>query len=141
MDNLHTFFSPDAVGVIIGAIIGSLFPILNLIIENKKWKRERIIDYKIKKKENLEKMFSEICQSLIDGMKEEKFNMDVLNSLDYLVPEKVNKAFQGMLKAEIKTDDDKRRQIFFINRAMKESLADIDMEIEKEINKRIFFVL
>lgn len=128
------------IGVIIGGIIASFTTLISLLLDYKSREKERKIKNLRLRKEGLEKKFTEARNRLNDDMKKDSYSSDMIANFEIIFPEKIWQAFKDMMTDKDKTEKKKVKHFYLIMKAMKESLKIIDDKIEKEINKKVFWI-
>lgn len=123
--------SETLLGVIIGGVIASITPIATLIYDFYKWKKEIKINNLRRKRDELDKLFKEVHDKLNEGMTKNSFSSEMISNFEFIFPTKVFEAFDSMMKEKDRSDDNMRKHFYFIMRAMKECLAEIDENINK----------
>jgi len=125
--------SDALIGVIIGGLIVSIIPVVTLIYENKKWRKEkRIENLRIKKRE-LERKYGECKEKLYEGLKKESYDTDMVFNFEIIFPQNVSEAFKDMMHDKDKSFQAKKKHSFSIIAEMKKSLVKIDKKIEEEL--------
>lgn len=124
-------------GVIVGGIFASLGTIATLVFQYKKWKKEKRIEHLRNERTRLEPLFKKILEQTNQEMKGESMDSDVFADILYLCPEKVKSAYIEFLELKDPTVEEKQESYFSISSAMKESLAEIDHRIERELDLKI----
>lgn len=125
--------SETLLGVIIGATIASIGPLITLFFNYHKWRKEGKIGYLKLKRDNLEKQFDECLESLSDSMGKNIYPTDMTSDIYVLFPDKVKNAFNNMLYDKDKTELAMKGHFAAISFVMKATLSEIDKKIEKEI--------
>jgi gas vesicle protein len=133
--------SEALIGVVIGGIIASVTPIITIISNHKKWKKEQKIEYLKQKRDRLEKTFKKSYQKILEGYEKDSFSMDAISDFMITLPKKVSEKFDEFMNFECdKLDPEKKKleekfKLLDISVLMKKELVKIDESIEKEINK------
>lgn len=123
--------SESTINILIGGLLASIFPVINLFLDNSKWRKENKIKYLEKKKEELKKSYEKTLNSLSDSMEKDEFDADLITEFIKIYPENVYSAFRKMV---VEKDKKKYKDHYFnIIGEMKKSLSDIDKEIKKEL--------
>ena len=125
--------SDALVGVIIGGLIASITPVVNLIYKDKKWRKEKRIENLRIKKEELERKYGECREKLYEGLQEGSYDADMVFNFEIIFPQNVSEAFSNMMYDEDKSFEAKKKHSFLIITEMKKSLVKIDKEIEEEL--------
>jgi len=125
--------SETLLGVIIGGIIGLIPTLIVSFIEYKKWKKERNIAILQQKREKMEKLFDEAYEKIHQGMEEGSFSIDMITDILRLSPRKVSEAFDKMMLDKNESIENQRTHLLEISIEMKNSLAEIDKDIESII--------
>ena len=125
--------SEALLGVIIGGIIGLIPTLIVLFIEHKKWKKEINIAILQQKREKIEKRFDEAYEKIHQGIGKGSFSIDMITDILRLSPRKVSEAFDKMMLDKNQNIENQRTHLLEISIEMKNSLAEIDKEIESII--------
>lgn len=117
-------------GVIIGGSIASIIPIIAMINDHIKWKKERKIEYLKMKKDKLEQKFKDVYKEISEGKIKEKYPVDVVSDITSILSENVSAEITKFIY--LKSDDHEKviLALYDISRAMKVELKDIEKEIE-----------
>jgi len=128
--------SEALLGVIIGGAIAILTPVINIILEQKRWKKVKRIDYLHNQKMELEKRFKEIGKKLDECMLRNSYPCDMLAMFMEYFPKTVYDAFDSMMcdKTKNKIQEKISFHLLNIQRAMHKALRDIEEKIENELN-------
>jgi hypothetical protein len=130
--------SESILGVIIGGIIGIIGGITGQwtasFFDSKKLKKEKKIEYLRIKRNELEKKYKECSDLLYKSISEGEFEYDMIFNFRFIFPEKVLNAFDEMMEEDRNDPETNNKHFVFITAEMKKSLAEIDREIEEEIN-------
>jgi uncharacterized membrane protein len=125
-------------GVAIGGAIGIVSPLISSYFEHKKWKKEKKIESLRLKKTTLESKYDKCVKEVYQGIKTKTFsnNIDMLMESIYLLQPNIKKELHKLVEMSQKGDlGSAAIQSQCLFNEMKKSLADIDDEIKKEIDK------
>lgn len=125
--------SETLIGVIIGGLIASITPIINIIHDHIKWKKGQRIEYLKLKRDRLEKTFKETYGKIVEGINDDNYSTDALSNFEFLFPSKVSEEYEKFIKLEKKDPLKIKFSLYDIMRSMKKELADIEKKIECEI--------
>ena len=67
--------SDQLIGVIVGAIIASLVPIANLLLEKRRWQRQAKLDYLRAERTRLEQFYKRVHSELMESAESENFSL------------------------------------------------------------------
>jgi hypothetical protein len=124
------------IGVVVGGIIAIIGQIFLANFNYKKWQKETSIEILKDRRRDLEEKYALYIGKLSRGLKEERFDTEMVFEFEYLFPKNVYDAFHKMMDEEQRDSETKQTHFFIIVAAMKKSLADIDQEIKDEIAKK-----
>ncbi len=122
-------------GVVIGGIIGVSAQVFAVNIENKRWKKERVIEELKFKRNDLDKKYNEDIVKIENSLTDETVDVDVGTNVKILFPKNVLEAWHKLLDTKGKDKLTKQYAYFDLVFEMKKSLSEIDNEIKSEINK------
>lgn len=125
--------SDTLLGVIIGGIIAILGQSITLFINYLKWKKDKRIEYLQNKRQKLEVIFEKVNKEILKGIDQADYSMDIITDVLYLCPQIVVDAFSQFMDAKDKSRNIKMGNFNNIISAMKISISEIELEIEKFI--------
>jgi gas vesicle protein len=126
--------SDTLIGVILGGIIASITPVITLIINHKRWKREMKIEYLKEERRRLEKLYSETLEGLGEAMAKNSYPSQMTSDILILMPKSVSSIFNDWMKVEDKSKSKGQQTYMDIAVEMKKSLAAIDAQINELIS-------
>ena len=128
---------PDILlGVIIGGIIASITPIVMIIIDHRRWKRQAKLEQLRLERKRLEKMFRENLKRFSKAISENSYPSDMIMDFILTMPKEVSTIFKKFLANPEKTDATCKKALINVVSSMKTSLSDIDHEIESIISQK-----
>ena len=128
---------PDILlGVIIGGLIASITPIIMIILDHKRWKRQARLEQRRLERIRLEKVFRENLKRLSKAISENSYPSDMIMDFILTMPEGVSTKFKEFLANPNKTDATCKKAFINVVTSMKKSLSDIDQEIESIISQK-----
>lgn len=125
-------------GVIIGGIIGLVGQFILARFDNKKWKKEKIIENLRIKRENLEKRYSKCIPELYKSIEKETFSAEMTFEIIHTFPKNVAESFRKFSYGNLNNQEKKKeaqKSVWDIIYEMKKSLSEIDEQIKLEIEK------
>ena len=128
---------PDILlGVIIGGLIASITPIIMIILDHRRWKRQARLEQRRLERIRLEKVFRENLKRLSKAISENSYPSDMIMDFILTMPEGVSTKFKEFLANPNKTDATCKKAFINVVTSMKKSLSDIDQEIESIISQK-----
>lgn len=120
-------------GVLMGGIITSIIPLFGLFFENKKWKREKKLDYLKAKREKMEQQFKEAMEELYEIMRQDdkQYPFTLISDFEHIFPKPLNELFIKMVTEKDKTEQKTKECLMEINSEMKKHLTELDLRVEK----------
>ena len=119
----------------VGGLISVIGQFFSLYYENKKWKKEKVLDILKVKKQDLEDKYKTSTEQLHKSFQTDTYDTDSSFNFIHIYPKDVLASFELFLKDRDENDKLKRQNLLLIFSEMKKSLADIDQKILDEINK------
>jgi hypothetical protein len=120
-------------GVIIGALIASITPIVMIILDNRRWKQQSKLEQLRFERRRLEKIFRENLNRFSKAIHENSYPSDMIMDFILTMPKEVSTKFKEFLAEPNKTDAKCKRAYISVVSSMKKNLSDIDSEIESII--------
>ena len=128
---------PDILlGVIIGGLIASITPIIMIILDHRRWKRQARLEQRRLERKRLEKVFRENLKRFSKAISENSYPSDMIMDFILTMPGGVSTKFKEFLANPNKTDATCKKAYISIVSSMKKSLSDIDHEIESIISQK-----
>jgi len=121
------------IGIVIGGILSGLGTWVATIIQQKRWGIETQIERLSAKRERLEIAYERTLKELSDCMAKNVYSAHMASNIDLLFPEAVSRAFNELVKDKDKSELSKKHHYFNITYAMKNSLKNIDDQIDELI--------
>ncbi len=121
------------VGVVLGGMIGIVGQLVSIHLENKKWKKEKLIEDLRIKKHNLENKYAEALPEVRKSLDAEYINAEVALDMIHYFPENVQDAFRTLMNPLEHNTGTKRSNYFKLISEVKKSLNNIDAEIKEKI--------
>ncbi len=121
-------------GVVLGSVIASVLPIIHIVVDHKKWKKEKKLEVLRIKRDGLEKMFREIGSGLHEEMLKDSYSINRITDIVVLSPKPVKDAFDKMINDPRKNPNNMKMHNVDISKAMKTALTEIDDEIIKLVS-------
>jgi len=123
------------IGVIVGGLIASLAPLVSLIMDQKRWKRESELEQLRIERERLEKTFRYNLTDLFRAMRENNFPSEMISEFTLTMPKEVSARFREFMADPDKNDAKCRKAYMDIVALMKKSLAGVDAKIDQMIRQ------
>ena len=120
-------------GVIIGGLIASMTPIVMIILDHRRWKRQSTLDQLRFERKRLEKIFRENLKRLSRAITENSYPSDMIMDFILTMPKEVSTNFKEFLVDPNKTDSECKKAYINVFSSMKKTLSDIDSNIENII--------
>ena len=120
-------------GVIIGGLIASMAPIVMIILDHRRWKRQSTLDQLRFERKRLEKLFRENLKRLSRAITENSYPSDMIMDFILTMPKEVSTNFKEFLVDPNKTDSECKKAYINVFSSMKKTLSDIDSNIENII--------
>lgn len=126
------------IGVIVGALIASIGPLLTISYNYKRWQGEQQTQRLKEKRGNLEKLFAKILTQFKQGaaMVEPNFDTEFCCNVDFLLPDNVSKVVKTHLTDDPKPWEEIEENCYDILVCMKAELKNIDDEIDKILSQK-----
>lgn len=122
------------IGVVVGGLIASLAPLVTLILDQKRWKRESELEQLRIERERLERSFRYNLTDLFRAMRENNFPSEMISEFTLTMPKEVAARFREFLADPEKTDAKCRKAYMDIVVLMKKSLAAVDARIDQRLS-------
>lgn len=126
--------SEALIGVLVGGLIASIAPIASLLLEHRRWSREKRLEHLRKERDRLEMLFREALADLSRAMEQNSYPIQMLADMNVLMPRSVMQRFNEWMEKSDKTDQDRKEAFLEISIEMKSALAELDRKIETAIN-------
>ena len=120
-------------GVIIGGLIASMAPIVMIILDHRRWKRQSTLDQLRFERKRLEKIFRENLKRYSKAITENSYPSDMIMDFILTMPNEVSIIFKEFLADPNKTDEKCKKVYLKVVSTMKKILSDIDKRIENMI--------
>ena len=121
-------------GVALGGLIASILPIIPIVVDHLRWKKEKKLEVLRNKRDRLEKMFREIGSGLHEEMLKDSHSINRITDIVVLSPKPVKDAFEKMINDPRKNPNNMKMHNVDISKAMKTALTEIDDEIIKLVS-------
>ncbi len=116
-------------GVILGGIIASITPVITLLLNHFRWKKDAKLEYLKSERRRLEQLYSETMESLSEAMGKNQYSTKILSDIMILMPKNISDEFHSWMKK----GEDPTKGHMNIAVEMKKSLAEIDNQIKELI--------
>lgn len=122
--------SETLLGVVIGGLLSGLGTWITLAVQHRRWATELRITRLQAKRDKLEAASSQFLDELGEAMAANSYPSKMTSDVDFLLPKKASELFNSMMADKEKTDLKMKHYFYGIARALKESLKEIDDEID-----------
>lgn len=123
------------IGVIVGGLIGIVGQFLIFYFDNKKWKKERIIEVLKMRRDRLEEKYNKCIEELRKSLETNLYGDSALDTIVKTFPQRVCDAYEEVLKNTKSTPEIRKQKVAMFILETKHHLNQIDQEIIDEINK------
>jgi hypothetical protein len=120
----------DFGSILFGAVTASIVPVLTLVLNNSRWKKERRIEHLRNKHDKLEKVYLSINEALPLAVADNSYPSRITSLIITYGSEKVKKEFTSFMVDKNKTDEKRRSFILSMSAAANEHLREIERKIE-----------
>ncbi len=120
-------------GVLVGGLIASVGPVISLVLEHRRWAREKTLEYLRSERQRLEALFRETLAELSDAMDRNSYPIQMLADMGVMMPKAVSQRFNSWMEKPDKTVQDRKEAFLEISIEMKSALAELDRKIEAAI--------
>jgi len=127
--------SDALIGVLIGGLIASIAPIVTLVMDHSRWKREAKLEYLKSERSRLEGLFAENLKKLGEAMKKNSYPSQLLSDFFVLMPKGVADEMNNWMEESDKTELKGKHAYFSISMQMKRSLSEIDQKIRELVSQ------
>jgi hypothetical protein len=121
------------IGVIIGGLIASITPIVMLVIDHRRWKRESKLEHLRSERRRLAAVFSKNLKGFAKAVLDNSYSSDMIMDFILNMPKDVSTKFREFMTDPNKTDAKCKKAYMNVALSMKASLSDIDHKIENII--------
>ncbi len=126
--------SETLLGVLIGGAIASIVPIINIILEHHRWKRQAKLEFLKQERSQLTNLYSEIYKNLSVALDKNAYPIDLATNIEIFLPKEINEEFWKLMEKNKKGETNKRTILYNVSADMKINLKKIDDEIKKLID-------
>ncbi|MGF1705490.1 hypothetical protein [Enterovibrio baiacu] len=120
----------EVLNILLGAGIASIVPVLTLILNNSRWKKERRIEHLRKKHEKLEKIYLTINEALPQAVANNSYPSTITSLITTYGSERVKETFKDFMLDKGKDVKKGKEFIYSMSSAANEHLLEIDRKIE-----------
>ena len=120
-------------GVIIGGLIASITPIITVIYNHIRWKRERKLEHLKAERKRLEQRFEGVLDDFAKGMAHGSYSSKMASEIEILMPKEVSEIYEKFMADKDKTEFKGKCAYLDMAMVMKKSLKEIDEKIENLI--------
>jgi hypothetical protein len=126
--------SDTLIGVIFGGFIASIVPVITLVVNHKRWKVEKNLEYLKSERKRLENLFSETLEKIDKAMRTNSYPSEMTSDILILMPKEVSDIFNDWMADPDQTHLKGKHTYMNIAVEMKKSLASIDTQIKEVIS-------
>ena len=116
--------------ILLGAIIASIVPIITLLLQNSRWKKEKRIEHLRRKHENLEKIYGEILEILPGAVKNNAYPTEMISKIKIYASDDARRVFDTYIQNQIREEAINRRVLYDFSEKANEHLVSIEKKIE-----------
>ena len=123
--------SETLIGVLIGGIIASIAPVVQLCVEHRRWRREAYLEYCKSERQRFDELYERLLEEFGDGLKNDSYSSSMVASLETRTPKEVAHVFEDWMKVEDRSEFAQKVAFRNMATAMRRHLASLDEEIRE----------
>lgn len=120
----------NLLSVLLGAVIASIVPLVTLILNNSRWKKEKLVEHLRIKHDRLELVYKKINEALPEAILNNSYPSSVTSTITTYASAEVQEIFREYMKDKEKNDIKGKHLIFDICKAANKDLLSIEKKIE-----------
>lgn len=117
-------------GVIVGAAIASIVPLLSLCATHAQWRLERRIELLRNRKAELERHYARIFEQLPDALREKAYPISMMAAISVNSSPAVRKLYYDYMDSKERDEATSKNLLLDMSLAANEHLASVEVEIE-----------
>ena len=118
-------------GVLIGAAAASVVPLITLRTTNAQWRLEKRIEILRRKKEELERLYSDIFQKLPEALKDRNYPISMMGAISVHASQDVRKLYYDHMESKERDDTKMKHLLLNMTIAANKHIASVDSEIDQ----------
>ena len=118
-------------GVLIGAAVASLVPLITLRTTHTQWRLEKRIELLRRRKEDLEKIYADIFQKLPSALMDRNYPISMMGAISVHASPEVRKLYYDHMESKERDEVKMKHLLLEMTVAANKHLAGIDAEIDK----------
>jgi uncharacterized protein YeeX (DUF496 family) len=118
------------VGVIVGGLIASVTPVLQLVYNHRRWKKEIRLNHLKERRARLEAKNNQLIEDLSKAIFEESWSAELTSQVTALMPKEAASRLDEYLGSKDKSNEAKRFALHDIAFELRKAEAEIDRQIE-----------
>ncbi len=122
--------SEALIGVAVGGVIGLFGSVIVLIVEYKKWSKDRKYNHLLRKRERMEALFLKVRTGFPADLVKGRFSIDAATDVLHLCPRSVQSVYWAAVQDHERTAEKISGHLAALSMAMKAVLADIDKQMD-----------
>lgn len=120
--------------ILLGAIVASIVPIVTLVLNNERWRKEKLVENLRVKHDRLERMYKDILDQLPEAIQDKSYPSDLTSSISVYGSHEVRKLYFDQIDDKEKNEFKLKRTFLDISLAAKTHLAKIEKQIEQTLS-------
>lgn len=121
-------------GVLIGGLLASIVPIVTLVTEGRRWKRDQRLEFFKAERSRKEALYARILESLGDAMSKNSYPSQITSEIMVSLPKSASDRFQAWMKEKPKDELKTKHAYYDMCLLLKQDLADLDSRMLKHIS-------
>ena len=120
----------NLLSVLLGAVIASIVPLVTLVLNNSRWKKEKLVEHLRIKHDRLEQVYKKIHEALPKAIAENSYPSSVTSAITTFASAEVKEIFIKFMADKNKDETISKNLIFNISEAANRDLLSIEKKIE-----------
>lgn len=116
-------------GVLMGAAIASIAPLITLRTTQARWRLEKRIEFLRQKKNDIEKLYDDILLKLPIAIQEESYPISMMAAISIRASPEVRKLYYDYMESKERDSSNKKSLILNITMAANKHINSIEKEI------------
>ncbi|MEN5208652.1 hypothetical protein ABE493_11095 [Stenotrophomonas terrae] len=118
-------------GVLIGAAVASIVPLITLRTTHTQWRLEKRIEILRRRKEGLERIYADIFQKLPAALQERNYPISMMGAISVHASREVRKLYYDHLDSKERDHTKMKHLLLEMTVAANKHIASIDHEVDK----------
>lgn len=123
--------SSELWGVLLGAAVASLVPLLSLRAAHVQWRLEKRIDLLRRKKEDLERLYADIFQKLPTALNERSYPVSMMGAISVHASQEVRKLYYDHMDSKERDDMTLKNLLLSMTIAANHHIASVEKDIDQ----------